>query len=77
MSRPQKIALYVLAFIVTAVLAMLVAWVFLGRAAAVTIAEDSGLIFGVVVVPVVLGFLIVWLLHRSLVKKISRNDGHH
>jgi len=77
MSRPLKIALCILAFIATAGLAMLVAWVFLGRAEAVAIAEDSGLIFGVVVVPVVVGFLIVWLLHRSLMKKISRNDGHY
>jgi hypothetical protein len=70
--RPLKMTLYVCVFLVTSGLLTVVALAVVGRAELVTIAEDTTLLFVVVIVPILAAFLLVWSLHRLAARAIER-----
>jgi hypothetical protein len=74
--RPWKIAFYAGAFLVTSGLLIIIAWVAVGRAELVIIAEDTGFIVGIFIVPVLLAFLLVWSLRRALGRAIEKKPPH-
>lgn len=66
-SKPRfsKIAIYVLAFIVTTATAMVAAVSILGIAKLEVILEDAGLTFLLGGLPIIFGFGVVWYMHHT------------
>jgi hypothetical protein len=66
-SKPRfsRIAIYVLAFIVTTGAAMTAAVSILGKARLEGILEDAGLTFVLGGLPIIFGFGVVWYMHHT------------